>query len=89
MMRMNHSRPTPAGSGARRGSAAGSIALLVLFAAVLVAASYPWLALAVAAGAVGARVARRAVRAFRRRRSRTVRTREAAAGSDVPTPSPE
>jgi hypothetical protein len=78
----NHARPSLTRSDAGRGSAAGGIALLVVFAAVLLAVSHPVLTLAVAAGAAGARLARRGVRAFRRR-GRTVRTREAARADDV------
>jgi hypothetical protein len=78
----NHARPSLTRSDAGRGSAAGGIALLVVFAAALLAASHPVLTLAVAAGAAGAGLARGGVREFRRRR-RAVRTREAVRGDDV------
>jgi hypothetical protein len=78
----NHARSSLTLPDAGRGSVAGGIALLVVFAATLLAASYPVLTLAVAAGAAGAGLARRGVRAFRRQR-RVVRTREAARGDDV------
>lgn len=49
------------------GSVAGHLALMALLAAGLVAASYPWLTLAVAVGAVGGHLVRRGVRALRLR----------------------
>ena len=87
-MMPTHSRHTRSRSEAGRGSTSGSIALLFLFAAALVAVSYPWLTFAVVAGGLGAILLRRGYVALRRRRIQPVRTQEAAAGVDIWTPSP-
>jgi hypothetical protein len=82
---LNHSRPELSRSDAGRDSFAGSIGLLLVFAAMLLAASHPWITVAVASGSVGARLVRRAVRVVRARRPEPVPTGDA--GSDVWTAS--
>jgi hypothetical protein len=82
-----HDRPSLSRSETGRGSVAGSIAIVSMFAGGLVAVSYPLLTAALVAGIVAGYFAHRVVPAVRRRIRGAIPTREPTAGSGVGTTS--
>lgn len=83
-----YDRPSLSRSETGRGSMAGSIALLSVFAGGLAAASYPLLTAALAVGVVAGYLTRRVTPAIRRRTREATRIPETAARSGAGATSP-